>query len=212
MTVKDAKARHRVSTNERAPVLVGMFLAMLSASVLAAVTAFAGVDPASGSTLRSLSVENTDFGYRVDLPSGWRRSDQLSRAIANNPYHRGHDVFTLRTPSDEDAAIKGSDWLGPAWQGAVIVEVYRNSSNLTPLQWATRPEWDWREGQLLEVTVFAGRPAVVIRNGARFAVAYYVANGPDMFVVAFTKHADWQPRTLNAADLQAIISSFRFTR
>lgn len=153
--------------------------------------------------------ESREFGYMIDVPADWRRSERLSLVITDNKYHRGHDVFTLRNADDEENATKQSDWLGPAWQGAVVIEVYRNPLGLTALQWATRPEWDWRTDQVLAAATLAGREAVLINNGARFAVAYYVPRGSDMFVVGYLRHADWEPSTLNPADLVQIVSSFR---
>lgn len=190
-------------------ILVGIALSIV-ATHGSAVVGSSALSVAPGAT--AATYENSAFGYQVDLPPGWRHSAKLSLLLGDHPYNRGHDVFTLRAPADEDAAVAGSHWLGPAWQGVVVIEVYRNSAGLTPLQWATRPEWDWRRDQVLDPVVLAGRPAVRITNGARFSVAYYVANGADMFVVGYLQHADWQPRGVKPSDLQGIVASFRFTR
>lgn len=152
--------------------------------------------------------DSTNFGYHVDLPPGWRNSARLSRFI-DGTYNRGHDVFTVRSDADEASAVT-EHWLGPAWQGVVLIEVYRNTAGLTPLAWATRPEWDWRHGQTVRTVTFAGREAVLIQSGPRFTEAYYVANGSDMFVVGFIKGPS-QPASVKDADLASIVRSFRFT-
>lgn len=202
--------RTRLTTSLATIVLSVMAVAF--AFVLAgAAVSVAAVLPPGAPRSPMATYESAELGYRVELPAQWRRSTALSR-VPDNGYLHGHDVFTARTTTDEDAATQASHGLGPAWQGTVLVEVYRNPAGLTPLQWATRPEWDWRNGQVVETNVvFAGRVAVRITNGARFAVAYYVANGSEVFVVGTVK-GPFRAAAATDSDMAAIATSFWFTR
>jgi len=213
MKSRDTKFRLRSRRTAGDPLLLGL-LGGLVALTLVGLSA-SGWGEAAAAAITSAAprqvaavYDSTDFGYHVDLPASWRHSPRLSRLI-NGTYNRGHDLFTIRTDSDEAAAAH-DHWLGPAWQGTVLIEVYGNGG-LTAQQWATRPEWDWRDGQVVDTVTFAGRQAVRIRGGARFSVAYYVTNGTDIYVVGLIKGTS-QPTTATDGDLNMIAGSFRFTR
>jgi hypothetical protein len=213
MKCPDPKVRLRSRRKAGDPVLLGLLSALVALTLVGLSTSGWGEAAAAAITSaapRQVAAvyDSADFGYHVDLPASWRHSPRLSRFI-NGSYSRGHDVFTIRSDSDELAAAQ-DHWLGPAWQGTVLIEVYRNSG-LTAMQWATRPEWDWRDGQVVDTLTFAGRQAVRIRGGARFSVAYYVTNGTDIYVVGLIKGTS-QPAAATDGDLNMIAGSFRFIR
>jgi hypothetical protein len=151
------------------------------------------------------------FGYQISLPSGWRQSTLISRAIAGDALHLGHDVFTVRSDTEErQLASRSEGTPGPAWQGVVAVEAYNNPTNLTSSQWASSPLLaGWAKGQTLDVVTFDGKSIARLTNGARYSVAYFVAvpgkmllvgeraDTPTMFAAGVTK-----------ATLDSIVASF----
>lgn len=80
------------------------------------------------------------LGYSVVLPSGWRRSELQSHASPvpqGDPELLATDVFTARTPQDEQQARENTHvGFGPLYAYTAFVRIYRNSEDQTPLEFA----------------------------------------------------------------------------
>lgn len=80
------------------------------------------------------------LGYSVVLPDGWRRSELQSRAAPDprgDPELLATDVFTARTPQDEQQALENTHvGFGPMHEYTAFVHIYRNSEDQTPLEFA----------------------------------------------------------------------------
>lgn len=151
------------------------------------------------------------FGFAVDVPDSWRRSEVLSTIIAGNPILLGHEVFTSRTVSEEQALLAHDEWMGPAWGWTVIVIAHNNPQQLTAAQWATSIHAGAREGQVIENVTLAGQGAVRITGGARFPVQYFLNYKGVMYLVAYNTHRE-RAAGVDENTLKAIVASFRFTR
>jgi hypothetical protein len=150
--------------------------------------ALAGVS--GGSPTQAKTHDSTVFGFAVDIPANWRKSDVLSTVIAGDPVFLGHEVFTSRTVSEEDTLLP---------------------QQLTAAAWATSIHAGAREGQVIDSLTFAGQSAVRITGGARFPVQYFISYKGVMYLVAYNTHRE----TASGVDentLKAIVASFRFTR
>jgi hypothetical protein len=171
--------------------------------------ALAGVP--GGTSTFTKTESSSVFGFAVDVPANWRRSDVLSTIIAGDPIFLGHEVFTSRTVSEEEALLEHDEWMGPAWGWTVIVVAHNNPQQLSAAQWATSIHAGAREGQVIENLTFAGQNAVRITGGARFRVQYFINYKGVMYLVAYNTHRE----TATGVDentLKAIVASFRFTR
>lgn len=151
------------------------------------------------------------FGFAVDIPANWRRSDVLSRVITGDPIFLGHELFTARTVSDESAKLAHDEWMGPAWGWTVIVIAHNNPQQLTAAQWATSIHAGAREGQVIDTLTLAGQTAVRITGGARFSVQYFINYKGVMYLVGYITHSD-AVSGVDENTLKGIVASFRFTR
>jgi hypothetical protein len=168
--------------------------------------------PSTGVALAApATVIESSFGYRVDLPPGWRRSDLLSLRIDNNQVHLGHDVYTVRSPDDERNSVGRVGQVGPAWNYALVIEAWRNPTRLSAVQWASSTDHaGWAKGQSVQQVRVAGRDAARLQFGARYTVAYFVPDGDRMFLLGYHTDLGPAPAGANAQGLQGIIASFRF--
>jgi hypothetical protein len=82
------------------------------------------------------------LGYSVILPPDWRRSDIESRSTTDpqgDPELLGTDVFTKRTPADEEQARAATHvGFGPINEYTAYVRIYRNSEKLTTREFAEK--------------------------------------------------------------------------
>jgi len=152
------------------------------------------------------------LGYDVQLPAGWRRSAVLSALVNTGTLKLGHEVFTIRSVSDE-AGVLNDPGPGAAWSYVAIVEQWRDPAGWTAMAWATDPLLaGWAKGQIVESALVDGRAAARVTNGPRFSVAYYVQDAGRMFVVGYKVDApDWRPSAATDADLRAIVASFHIS-
>lgn len=177
---------------------------------LAAVLVMSSPAPSLAASTLVDSFESS-FGYRIDLPAGWRHSTLLSVRIDGNPVHLGHDVYTVRTTDDERNGLGRVGQMGPACQYALVIEVYRNPERLTALQWAgSFRHAGWAKGQSIQQVRLAGREAALLQRGARYAVAYFVPDGDRMFLLGYRTDLGAAPTVANENALRAIVVSFRF--
>jgi hypothetical protein len=152
------------------------------------------------------------LGYDVQLPAGWRRSTVLSALVSNGNLKVGHEVFTVRSASDE-AGVLNDPGPGAAWSYVAVVEQWRDPAGWTAMAWATDPLLaGWAKGQIVESATINGRAAAKVTNGPRFSVAYYVQDAGRMFVVGYKVDApDWKPAAATDAELRAIVASFHIS-
>lgn len=152
------------------------------------------------------------LAYSVQLPGAWRRSSALSAMVDNGNLKVGHEVFTIRSASDEASAIVDPG-PGAAWSYVAVVEQWRDPAGWTAMAWSTDPLLaGWAQGQVVENATIDGHAATKVTNGPRFSVAYYVYDAGRMFVVGYKVDApDWKPSAATEADLRAIVASFHVT-
>jgi hypothetical protein len=178
-------------------------IAALGATALAATRG--PVDPA-------IAYVSQTLGYEVQLPGGWRRSTTLSALVNNGNLKLGHEVFTIRSLSDEASAIEDPG-PGAGWSYVAVVEQWRDPAAWSAVAWATDPLLaGWAKGQVVETATIDGHLAAKVTNGPRFSVAYYVYDAGRMFVVGYKVDApDWKPSAATESDLRAIVASFHIT-
>ena len=155
---------------------------------------------------------SSTLGYEVQLPAAWRRSSTLSALVRNGNLKLGHEVFTIRSVSDEASAVVDPG-PGAAWSYVAVVEQWRDPAGWSAMAWATDPLLaGWAQGQVVETATIDGHVAAKVTNGPRFSVAYYVYDASRMFVVGYKVDApDWKPSAAQEADLRAIVGSFHIT-
>lgn len=187
------------------------------AMFLAAVIAIAALGATALAATRGPSVPATAYasqtlGYSVQLPGAWRRSTVLSAMVNNGNLKVGHEVFTIRSLSDESGVL-ADPGPGAAWSYVAVVEQWRDPQAWTPMAWASDPLLaGWAKGQVVESATIDGHSAAKVTNGPRFSVAYYVYDAGRMFVVGYKVDApDWKPLSATDADLRAIVASFHIT-
>jgi hypothetical protein len=184
-------------------------------AVIAGAWGSLGAGPSAASTgqfgLATTTHTSDVFGFAVDIPQNWRRSDVLSTVIPNDPIFLGHEVFTARTVADEEAKLKGHEWMGPAWGWTVIVMAHNNPQQLTTAQWATSIYAGARAGQVIDTIALGGQTATRITGGARFSVQYFISYKGLMYLIAYNTHRETIP-TVDENTLKTIVASFRFTR
>lgn len=163
-------------------------------------------------------------GYSLDLPPGWRRSDLVSQT---GPLPNGDpeivllDVFTRRTPSDEQSAYDRTHvGFGPIYFFTAFVHVDRNSDGLEPMPFAER-----EKGKLgmdpvsVEPITFQGRPAAKTTwryppSGTRTSYAIYFRDERGrIWIVGYYLAPDDAggdvPAGATEADVRGIPESFR---
>ena len=165
-----------------------------------------------GPVVPATAYASSTLGYSVQLPGAWRRSSTLSAMVNNGNLKVGHEVFTIRSTSDEASAIVDPG-PGAAWSYVTVVEQWRDPAGWTAMAWATDPLLaGWAQGQVVESASIDGHAAAKVTNGPRFSVAYYVYDAGRMFVVGYKVDApDWKPSSATEADLRAIVASFHIT-
>ena len=183
------------------------------AGVIAIATLGAGALAAThGPVAPASAYLSQTLGYEVQLPGGWRRSTTLSALVRNGNLKLGHEVFTIRSLTDE-AGVLADPGPGAAWSYVAVVEQWRDPSGWSAMAWATDPLLaGWAQGQVVESAVIDGHVAAKVTNGPRFSVAYYVYDAGRMFVVGYKIDApDWKPSAATDSDLRAIVASFHIT-
>jgi hypothetical protein len=173
--------------------------------LLAAAAGLRLTTPAQGAPV---TYQNAALGFQVDLPTNFRHSTLRSYVSApTDAFYVGTDVLTPHSETAE--ANDQSRTIGPTLRWIVAVEVVRNPQNLTPLQFLNTMEW--ARDQTTQDVTFAGSPATLLRNGARFPVTYYVSHGGNMYLISYrTDNSPIAGATAN--DLSTIVASFKFTR
>src|SRR5688572_3592990 len=84
-----------------AAVVAAGALVLRPAGAPSAVTIATAEPSATQTTRPPVGTYGSDFGYTVELPVGWRRSDLLSSRIPGTGFQVGHDLYTRRTAEDE---------------------------------------------------------------------------------------------------------------
>src|ERR671937_2371463 len=173
-------------------VILGLRGAQQAASPTATVVPSATsrpTSPASGTTYES------PLGYRVQLPSGWRRSDLVSRTTPNpqgDPDLLANETFTTRSPADEAEAMRRSDTgIGPAAIYTAGVAVYRNTRSETAKAFAERVKGAYGLFAVsVEPTTVDGRAAVkttfkFTRDDTQSFYTLYVQDGNRIWVIGY---------------------------
>lgn len=188
------------------------FAALLAAVVAIAALGATALAATRGPVAPATAYVSSAFGYEVQLPGAWRRSSTLSANVRNGTLKLGHEVFTIRSVSDEADAIVDPG-PGAAWSYVAVVEQWRDPAQWSAMAWATDPLLaGWAQGQVVESATIDGHVAAKVTNGPRFSVAYYVYDGGRMFVVGYKVDApDWKPAAATESDLRAIVASFHIT-
>jgi hypothetical protein len=150
--------------------------------------------PTAGPTYQS------QLGYSVLLPSGWRRSELQSRMSPNpqgDPDLLGVEVFTTRTPADEADAMRRADTgIGPA-------QVY--TAGLVALS----VDPTTVDGHAAAKTTFK----FATDNGQSFYTVY-VQDGDHMWAIGYTlAPSDIEtPAGATEPAVRGIVESFKFAR
>lgn len=155
---------------------------------------------------------NSDLGYRIDVPTGWRPSAVLSLRFADTREVIGHDVFTARTPSEEGQAqnTSGRGQLSQAWQSALVVEVWRNPNQLSAAAWASAVDKaGWAKGQRISAVKVGGRDGAVVTGGVRYNVAYFVAAADRMYLLGYRVDLGGTPTGVTPGTLNSLIATFQ---
>ena len=162
--------------------------------------------PSPSATQDATRVYQSDLGYSIELPEGWRHSDVLSlRAPASSLVLVGDDVFTRRTPEDERANV-GGETGGPAGFWTLSVEVQKNRDGLGLREWVAEGHVGFFGGQRVEGTTIDGRPALNVTAGG--AANYVVARGDDILIIRYNTQGD-PPAGATKADLDRMVASIR---
>lgn len=196
-------------------VALGAFRTPAPAASPPPATAISTQTPSASPTVVSspattLAFENAVLGYRMTLAPSWRRSECLSRIELTDPKHFGQDVLTWRTVAAErDVGVTGgAGAVGAfAWVVTIIVQA---SEGLTGPQYAERVRGGGGGGEVFQPSEIDGTPAVRVRNGAGFELAYYVARNDRMYTFGFTPSPLARPAVADEATLDAMARSIRF--
>jgi hypothetical protein len=156
---------------------------------------------------------DTKYGFTVILPEPYRPSALLTREFTGSQHPAARDVFTVRSPSDEQASMQGQDCevQCDAWNGAAVVLIYTDAGSMTPRQWFEAGNTPGSPGRLTDVTI-DGRPALKIEPSGPYNVMYVVADGKGrMFHLAYQFfHVAAAPPGATIAKVEEIFASFRF--
>ena len=189
--------------------LVWVGTALVVAAVVPDSVLAAESSPSSLTTFAS-----APLGYSVQLPPAWRRSLRLSGMRQDPSVIVGVDVFTVRTPGDEAAALGTSDITGPAFDHALVIEVWANPSRLTASQWASSRLAGSRSGQRVDQVTVGAQSATRITNGSTYTVAHFISRGTQMYVLGYSisPTPTWWPAGLPESklrtDIDQIVQSF----
>src|SRR2546426_6702301 len=122
---------------------------------------------------------SAELGYRIDLPTPFRRSSCESWNFGNAT--RG-EVFVM-APEGEEVVTDSS--LDTQTAGVVVV-AEENPDRLSPREWIDSNLHygvGSMMGQIFEDTVLDGRAAVLVRGGLPLGNAYVIPVGPLMYTV-----------------------------
>ncbi|HEY8786547.1 MAG TPA: hypothetical protein VIN63_08740 [Candidatus Limnocylindria bacterium] len=167
--------------------------------------------PTAGPTYQS------QLGYSVLLPSGWRRSDLQSYTTPrDDPNSLALETFTTRTPADEAEAMTHSDTgIGPAQMYTAFVGLYRNGRNETAMAYAERMKaGSGPVAVSIEPTTVDGRAGVKTTfkftpSDAQSFYTLYVQDGDRMWVIGYTLGSPIPPGATEPS-VRGIVDSFRF--
>ena len=147
---------------------------------------------------------SASLGYSIETPPPWRRSVCLSGAFTQQGVFFANDVFAAVSSRDE----AGTD-TGVAYP-TVRVAVEGNPQNLTPRQWAEQGKTVGSSmGERIDDVAFADRPAARKSFANSPLATFFVASGPNMFVVIPSPG----PTAVEAGTQQTMVrmvESFRF--
>jgi hypothetical protein len=193
-----------------------------SATAIPSATATATTAPSATATSRATAATyQSPLGYTVQLPSGWRRSDLMSRTTPDpqgDPNLLGSETFTTRTPADEAEVMRRSDTGPPMYTASV--GLYRNTRNESSMAYAEREKGMYGLTVVsIEPTTVDGRPGAkttfkFFQADGRTFYALYVADGDRIWVVRYFlgQPTDPVPAGTTEEGLRSIVESFRFAR
>lgn len=165
-------------------------------------TPSATVTPRPNPTAGPGTYTSLAYGYRVDLPAGWRRSAcQSTRLPAEAP---GVETFTNATVDAET----GTD-TGPA-SDVVLVRVEPNPTGMTALAWLEAGHMGSSAGTRYEQITFDGNPdaaRIVTADGTALA---YAVNA--RFRIYATSRGLRDPSPASAASARGIMTSLHILR
>jgi hypothetical protein len=157
---------------------------------------------------------NTRYGYTVVLPEPYHVSARLTREFPGSQHPAARDVFTVLSPAEEDAAMRGQDCeVGcAALNGAAVILIYTDAGSMTPRQWHEAGNTTGSPGKLTDVAI-GGRPALKIEPSGKYNAMYVVADGQGrMFHLAYEFfHVAAAPSGATIAKVEEIFASVRFT-
>jgi hypothetical protein len=140
---------------------------------------------------------NFALGYRIDLPTPWRRSSCLSSQ--DQTKLPGGDGFVRVAEADE----RGTD-VGNVFD-VVQVAVHPNPDRLTPERWLATGVIGGTANQTTEPATLDGRSAVLLQQGPALTLAYLLGVGDRMFVIGYQNSYN---DTSNAPVMERMIKSF----
>jgi hypothetical protein len=177
------------------------------------VTASTAAATSSGGAALGGRYTNATLGFTVTLPDPYRRSAWLSMTFTGDK-PAAQDVFTARTPADEDAlANPPCETACRIWNYVALVQVYPNEASTgTPRAWYQR--FSGAVGERIQDVTVDGRPAVRIDDGATYPVQYIVRDGARIVRVAYSFASPDlvgpPPPGGSREKLEQIVMSFRF--
>jgi hypothetical protein len=156
---------------------------------------------------------NTKYACTVMLPEPYHVSAVLTREFGG-AHPAARDVFTVLSPAEEDAAMRGQDCeVGcSALNGAAVIVIYTDAASMTPRQWFEAGNTPGSPGTLTDVTI-GGRPALKIEPSGKYNAMYAVADGKGrMFELAYEFfHVATAPPGATIAKVEQLFASFHFT-
>ena len=155
------------------------------------------VSPSPSPTPTSAVFTNYVLGYRIDLPSPWRRSACLSTE-ERAPLPAG-DGFVQVAEKDEVGTDVGYTF------AVVRVSVEPNPDRLTPERWVAVGKLGSTQGQTAEPATLDGRAALLVRPTAFGPLAYVMGAGDRMFVIGYQTPAS---DSSNEAAMRRMVQSF----
>jgi hypothetical protein len=184
-----------------------------SASPTATTPAASTAAATSSSSATGGRYANATLGFTVTLPDPYRRSAWLSATFTGDK-PAAQDVFTPRTPADEDAlANPPCETACRIWNYTALVQYYPNEASTgTPRDWYQR--YGGAVGERIKDTTVDGRPAVRVDDGATYPVQYVIRDGARIFRVAYLIASPDlvgpPPPGASREKLEQIATSFRF--
>lgn len=189
-------ARYVLIVATASTLVLGLLLAQSLNGLRAGVQA-QEAGPAPGPTAASLGslsavFDNPILGYRIDLPSNYRRAG--SSLFTGNGAMLGRDIYTFQSEAEARAECLGDGGGTPDPTSAkyMAVEAYKNAGGQSALQWATARRSP--RGNVEPVTI-AGREAARLgEDGITYA---YAIRGDDrVYLVTATTWPSQHPLDL----------------